>query len=90
MIALDADGRWNEFDAVRPSRQSAFRGAAQIGTFSAERAGEGRHTVGAIEGGRYVPDELNVQTCLNCTRKRYTGNCKLLKTRKSAATEGEQ
>lgn len=82
MICLDADGRWNEGDAVRPSRKSAVRGAAQIGTFSAERAGEGRHTVGAIEGGRYVPDEINVQTCLNCTRKRCTGACKLLKTKK--------
>ena len=83
MMGLDIDGRWNEGDAVRPSRQSAFRGAAQIGTFSADKTD--KHTVGAIEGGRYVPDEINIQTCLNCTRKRCTGNCKLLKTKKRGA-----
>ena len=35
-----------------------------------------------VLAGKYVPDEINVQTCLNCKKKRCTGNCKLIKTKK--------
>ena len=35
----------------------------------------------AVLAGRYVPDEINVQTCLNCTRKKCTGSCKALRAR---------
>ena len=41
-----------------------------------------RHSrIRAVLAGRYVPDEANVDICLNCTKKKCTGSCKALRAR---------
>lgn len=31
-----------------------------------------------IERGTYIPDDAHIDICLNCTRKKCTGYCKLM------------
>ncbi len=37
-----------------------------------------RHDYNRIERGTYVPDDAHIDICLNCTRKKCTGYCKLM------------
>jgi hypothetical protein len=42
----------------------------------------------SISNGTYIPDEENMELCLNCTRKSCTGNCKkIMEAKKRRAEE---
>lgn len=44
-----------------------------------EQKRSGRHDFTQIERGVYVPDDAHIDICLNCTKKKCTGKCKLIK-----------
>ena len=43
-----------------------------------EQKRSGRSEFTQIARGVYIPDEAHIDICLNCTRKKCTGNCKLM------------
>ena len=81
MITIDEEGRFNDVDRELRGKEAWTIRAHSLGTIGiSDVRGEGR--IGKIEAGRYVPDEINVQTCLSCTRARCTGGCKKIVRRK--------
>lgn len=43
-----------------------------------EPARSARGAYNRVERGAYVPDDAHIDICLNCTRKKCTGYCKLM------------
>lgn len=43
-----------------------------------EQKRSGRNEFSQIERGVYVPDDAHIDICLNCTKKKCTGYCKLM------------
>lgn len=84
MIVMNDEMRFNENDRSNMKRMRGPIGAHSLGVMGEVPRRGVAHKVGAIEGGRYVPDEINVETCLSCTRKKCTGYCKKLRAPKQA------